>query len=481
MIKIIERASIETKSFNLNFDNNPDLKKSSENQNKPVPEKSDTDIQKNSEDLGKYPVIWINGVVIESNNIVRLTLNNDGFVPYLTLEFSDPTNKIIDEKFPTDNSIVSIFKESTNKALMAIKMDFKVTDFSIIKGSANKETITYYIDAIVDIDDFYLMNYESYKGTSFNVLKDLSKDMKLGFATNINTTNDNMIWINTANYKVEFLKDIVERSYIDDDTFLFGYLDFFYNFNYVDIETQLKDDISEQMNSLDRESSVKDGKDDQVPLILSNNPDYANNNMFINKYTVENSSTNINLQYGYKHYAIYYNRSDDEIKNYSLDNITTDDGNTVVMKGNENDNNILYNTMVNHTWMGKVDVDNVHTNYLHTTLQNKNNLKFLQKIKIKIRLSKVNYGLYRFQKVLVELYNMGKMSETTSADKSQEKIDGVGQHDDKIIHKLSGEWLITAINFIFSTKEGGVVQELTLVKRELTKEYTFPRRPKNKK
>ena len=73
---------------------------------------------------------------------------------------------------------------------------------------------------------------------------------------------------------------------------------------------------------------------------------------------------------------------------------------------------------------------------------------------------------------------MGKSTDSKDADKSKEKMEGVGQHDDKIIHKLSGEWLITSINMVFS-KDDGVIQELTLVKRELTKEYTFPRRPKS--
>lgn len=97
-------------------------------------------------------------------------------------------------------------------------------------------------------------------------------------------------------------------------------------------------------------------------------------------------------------------------------------------------------------------------------------------------MKKPNYGLYRFQKVLVELYNFGKPdNEEEVYGKRPENIEDEGQYDNKIINKLSGEWLITAINFTFSTKEGNV-QELTLVKRELTDVYNFPRREsKNKK
>jgi len=479
MIEIIERATIETKEYNLDFANNPELKKRNKNQGIDTPEKSDQEIDKNVDDLGKYPIVYIDGVMIEFTNVITLELYNDGYLPSLKLEFSDPTNKLTDENFPLDNSIISIFKESTNKSLMAIKMDFKITDFTIIKGTSG-EALTFLIEAIVNVDDFFLMNFESYKGTSYKILKDISLEMGLGFASNINSTDDDMVWINNANYRIEFMKDIVERSYIDDDTFLFGYIDYYYNFNFVDIEKQLKDDISEQMNLLDNPQESKAEKEEkETPLILSNNPDQDSSNMMINKYTIVNSSTNINLQYGYRHVATYYNKTDDEIKRYDLDSITDDDDNSIVLKGLPDENNGLFDNMKNGTYMGKQDFYNVHENYLHTILQNRLNLKFLQKLKMKVKMNKVNYGLYRFQKVLVELYNMGKTPENNTDGKkpADTPLEGAKQHDDMIINKLSGEWLITAINITYSKKNGNS-QEITLVKRELTEEYKFPRRQK---
>jgi len=323
------------------------------------------------------------------------------------------------------------------------------------------------------------MNFESFKGDSYKVLKKLSLEMGLGFASNINTTNDDMVWVNNANYRIEFMKDIVERSYIDDDTFLFGYLDYYYNFNFVDIEKQLKDDISEQMNMLDRQQVSKDEKENITPLILSNNPDQSSSNTKIDKYTLVNTSTKINLEYGYRHVATYYNKIDDEIKRYALDSITDDNDNSIVLKGLPGENNGLFDNMKNGTWMGKLDTDNVHENYLHTIVQNKLNLKFLQKLKMKVKMNKVNYGLYRFQKVAVELYNMGKTpnNDTSGQEPAKTPVDAAKQHDDMIINKLSGEWLITSINITYSKKDGNS-QELTLVKRELTEEYKFPRRQK---
>ena len=286
-----------------------------------------------------------------------------------------------------------------------------------------------------------------------------------------------MVWINPYFYKIEFMNEIVKKSYLSDETYLFGYIDFFYNFNYVDIEKQLQDDISEQINITDDEQLAKDEKPKEIPLILSNNPDKSNSNLFINKYTIDDESTSINLNLGYRYYSLNYNKSDATINRQLLDSIS-DAGNidNIVLKDNTEDS-FMYENHIGGEWSGKMDIDNVHENFLHTTIQNKNNLKFLQKLKMTIKMERPNYGLYRFQKVLLELYNLNKLNNKDDDNKKVSDMDMAGQYDDKIIHKFSGEWLITAINFLFNKADGNY-QEITLVKRELTKEYTFPRRVK---
>ena len=129
---------------------------------------------------------------------------------------------------------------------------------------------------------------------------------------------------------------------------------------------------------------------------------------------------------------------------------------------------MLYDEQKRFNWNGKFDEDNVHKNYLYAEYSNIQNLVFLQKLKMTIQLNKPNFNLYRFQKVNVELFNLGKpdTTETKPDDPSKDN------YENKIINKLSGEWLITSINYTFSNKEGNT-QEVTLIKRELTKKYEF--------
>ena len=473
MIEIIERSTIETFPMEFDYNKNADSKKLTGD----VP-KTDEEIDFNLKQTGKYPLIYLNGVIIEDKDMRMFKLYNDLFIPSLELEFSDPTNKIIDEEYPGDDAIISVFKKSDEDGYMGIKMDFKITNFKTIKATSN-DAVYFRIEAIVNVDDLYLMNFESFKGTSYNTLKDLATKMKLGFASNVKNTDDDMVWINPANYKFKFIQSIISNSYLADDTFLFGYIDYYYNLNYVDIESQLKEDISTQMTILDKSNVAKDAKTTEIPLILTNNPDRNNTNMYIEKYTIDNNSTSVNLMFCYRHMIRYYDKTADDIKMYALDNISDEgDNSNIILKGKDGKTNGLYENLINNEWMGKLDTDNVHKNYLHSQLQNKNNLKFLQKLKMTIRMKTPNYGLYRFQKVLVELYNLGKINtKEETSDVDVEKMTTDDQYDKNIIHKMSGEWLITAINYNFSTDDGNS-QEITLVKRELTSKYTFPRKNK---
>ena len=463
MINVLDRPTIVLTPIEINYSDKVD---------------DDKDIQYNSEQYGKYPYVYISGATIESKDIKFLKISNDTMYPTLEMEFTDPTSTLIDDKYPIDGEVISIFIKASSDILMPIRMDFLIVEFHTLKESDSSDTLTFKLEGILNVEDLYIIKSESFNETSFNVIRNLSKKMKLGFASNVQKTNDSMVWINGSNYRYNFLREMITHSYISDATFLFGYVDFYYNFNYVDIETALQEDISDQVNVTNSQEVVKDGKETTTPLILTNHPDRNSTNMYISKYIIDNQTTQVNLEKGYIQMDSQYDKTMDKYDDFVLDTISDSgtDG-RIIMKGSK-ENNYLYNNLIKSTWMGKLDEDNVHENYLYAGLQNTNNLKFLQKLKMVIKMKNPNYNLYRFQKVLVELYNLGKLetNEDTSGEKETKDI-GDDQYDNKIINKLSGEWLITGINFSFSRTEGNF-QEITMVKRELTSKYIFKRKQK---
>jgi len=467
MIEIKHRANIKTIELEYNYSDDV----------------SDEHAEDQKDEVGIMPIVYINKQNIDSSNINLLKIYNNKIYPMIELEFYDATNEIIMKKYLPDESIISVFKKSTSSILMDIRMDFKVTEVKIITEENNKQKIK--LVGIININGLFLYNIESYDNSSYNTLDELSKDMELGFSSNISDTNDKMVWLNPSEIRLEFIKNIIEHSYIDDTTYLFGYIDFYYNFNYIDINKQINSNISEQMNIDEAEQITKTTESNEpVPLILTNHDNNTSTNMYISKYNIIQDSTKNNINLGYRYKYNIFNKSKNDITKYNIDSITDSD-NKIPLKGNPYiEDTTLYDKSIKTVWLGKIDIDNVHENYLYSKLQNRNNLYFTQNLKMVIKLKKPNYGLYRFQKVLLELYN------NTNTDKENKvtKVKGGnikeydittdvdGDKKSKIIHKLSGEWLITAINFIFD--KNGNNQEITLIKRELTEEYTFPRNKK---
>jgi hypothetical protein len=151
-------------------------------------------------------------------------------------------------------------------------------------------------------------------------------------------------------------------------------------------------------------------------------------------------------------------------------------GNQIVLKDTPNSNANFVNNVVGGTYLGKLDRDNVHPNYLYSYQQNMNNLDFLQKVKMTLTLrGSMNFILYRFQKILIKIYDFNdivKMKNETNPNVTSVQ-DSANLDESKINHRLSGEWLITAINYTYNIEYGNV-QELTLVKRELTSVYSIP-------
>ena len=76
------------------------------------------------------------------------------------------------------------------------------------------------------------------------MLKKICKELELGFNSNIKDTKDSMPWRNTNKKPYEFMDDIISRSYINDESYMAGYIDYYYCFNYVDVEKEMNRNTS---------------------------------------------------------------------------------------------------------------------------------------------------------------------------------------------------------------------------------------------
>lgn len=443
MIEVINRATLKTQDIKIKYEPSTDTKV----------------VEDNANQIGKYPYVYINGLVIQYNDIISLLLFNSKFLPEIELQFRDPTNKIIDPLFPVDDEIVSIFIQSNSELLMPVRMDFKITNFNIIKEDND---ISYMLTGVLNVSNLFYTPFSSYNMTSYNVLKKLSEESELGFCSNIKDTDDKMSWINPSETNLDFITEILKFAYLSQDAFLWAYIDFYYNLVYVDIEQLLNEDIKDNKQLANKRVFDYNQVDDLEDLIMTNHPDKNGSSLYINKYNLLNSSTFVNLNQGYHAFVYYHDTNTTLIYKILLDSISHSgkDNDQVIMKGKIGDFKTLYANNINNVFMGKQDSDNVHEKFLYANQQNSNNLNFLQKVKMKVVLNSTNFNLYRLQLLQLNLYKTGELDNPDAQNLDKE-------YDSKLNKALSGNWLITGINYTFS-KQKGNTQEISLVKREIT-------------
>jgi hypothetical protein len=410
-------------------------------------------------DIGKNPLVWYNGIVIPESYIESFYLNSDNFFPTLQIYFSDETSEMINTAFAQDNTTISIFIDSRTKdsgnamVLKPIRMDFKLVDFAYIE-----EDNLYYIQGVPDIDGLYLQSIKSFRDkTSFQTLKDLSQDLKLGFNSNVSDTNDAMNWMNMNLENYQFIKDVTKKSYKNDNSFFTSFVDYQYNLNFIDVEKQLQESLDVKgVLTLGDEglNEASSQKIEDLYIVSANYIDSKYNNLY-ESYEVLNKSTKISLNNGYRTKIYYYDKTgnwEQKAGTFLKFNLETNtDGRGIIMKSYPEDDsdNGFFKQNSKSTYLPITDIDNTHKNYNFSHVLNEKNLEELDKVSIKITMREPNFNFYKFQKIRVFVMNVN-----------------VGQ-DVPINKRLTGGWLIKSINYYFDNNTQ-LKQELVMIKRELS-------------
>ena len=349
-----------------------------------------------------------------------------------------------DKGFPLDDTKITIFLNPRSTLLNEVHISFKISKFSISQG-------VYNLTGTIDVSSLYVKEFKSYPSmTSFKAFQQIAKDIGLGFSSNINDTNDQMTWINTGDVLHDFMDSIVENSYMSDKTYLMYYIDLYYNLTYVDLEKEFNRDIKKELgvDNLGLESIANIQDQERVSQFwLTNDAVKETTNSYFKTYKIINNSTQLSLQEGYRTQTKFYDELNKDFLIFNIDSITDNADSKIIMKASPQDE-VFYNQNTNLIYTGKLDVDNMHNNYLYALVQNDRNLIELEKIGLEIEMGNPNFSLYKYQKVYILISN-------------QAPTPAMSQNN----NRLSGEWLITDISFKFD----GITmnQILRLVKKSL--------------
>lgn len=396
--------------------------------------------------LGYIPFIWYNGYQINYTDIKYFSLYHDGIIPKCKIVFTDTFNIMKSEGFPLDDTKIQVFINAKSANLKSIHMEFKIQNF---QDNGNN---SYTVFGTVNIPELYLKRYKSYnQKTSLESIQDLCKEMSIGFNSNMDNSGDKMTWVNGGKKNFQFLDDIILNSYKSDNSFLVGYIDYYYCFNYVDVEKELSRDTKNDVGIDTSGTSAQSNKteDERITsLILTNDSSFRDSSMYFNKWKIRNDSTSISLKKGYLTKVKFYEDVNKDFLVFDVDSITTEGTQTVILKGAPQDEKFFkdnYSTV----WMGKIDMDNAHKNYNYSVVQNRMNLDDLVKISIDIELPNPNFNLYKFQKIFISFINAAP---TPTAGLIQER--------------LKGDWMLIDVTFVFSG--GKMKQMIKAIKRELS-------------
>ena len=408
---------------------------------KPIEFGSDGDKKKLSE-IGKKPLIWFNDVQIDV--ISKFRISSSGFLPTLYLEFKDNYSFYDNLRFPNDDARIRVFISSRSELLRPIYCEFKVTSFN--KMGQNE----YKLEGILNVNRMYVSKVESFNNsTSFEVLKKIAQLSKLGYSVNVNGTSDNMTWINPGDRVMEFSKDVIKRSYRSDQSFMYGFVDFYYNLNFLDIEEQLNFDLTKQTGILtgglnEIQDKLALGKENEaLYMYLTNDQSSSTTPNYFESYKIFNSSTSKSIKEGYNNRVKYYDWQSKELLIFNMGTITNDDN--VILKAEDDE---FFKENIKQHWEGRLLSNNAHGNYHFANIQNNININEIQKIGIEVILPNPNFNLYRFMKIYVLLLNQG--------------ITEINPLHNK---KLSGEWLIIDIQLYFDG--GAMKQKVKMIRRDL--------------
>lgn len=453
---------------------------------------------------GYVPLLKINGNVFQQDDVESMVLNLTGKYPTLSATLYDTQGFFTVAQFPRDGDIVSLrIKVDKNGTYKDIRMDFHILEFrgtpatTQEMGEGNNK---YSLNAIAKLPGLYSEECKSYgKATSYDHLIEISKDLQLGFATNLESTSDEMTRLCAFQTKLSLLDEVVAHSYAGDESFQTYAIDPYYYVNFVDLQKVFDAPEEVEMDEMittaifkerSQDSDEGDGKN-PAQLILTNHHDASGTRTHFDKYNLVNESTRIALENGYRRTMQYFdfNEEGGKLLEFDVESLvsSTIKDNEEPLKGSTASKNDEYNTHSKHKFIGiQHSADNVHQNWSYGFINNYQNLVELDKMKLVVELDAANPSIYRFMKIPVAIYNYSKNAMVaTETEKKLKKENGFQTKEEEMASGrntgessveepqdaymldefLSAYYVVMGITYNYR-EDKGMTQRLHLVRRE---------------
>ena len=442
------------------------------------PENQQVTTIKPSKVLGSFfPYIVINAFEFAINDVIFFELINSEFIPSIRVRVRDNTGMFMGRHFPKDGDVLSFWIRANNEnTFKPIRIDFDILNIDPDRTSNQDRASTFNIFGQMKVPGLLAENNFAYRNlSSWDTLLNMSEKLGLGFASNESDTDDKMTWINPTGINSTFIKHVIDNSYKDNNSFFHGFIDPYYVFNFININSLFSVDAeveeSEVYVTNTADLGITDDENKSIipsPMILTNHEQYQGTTKFLVSYKMFNTSGRVFLTNGYSRYVQYFDTETFESLVGLIDPQTTTRSEKYVhLKGRmiwKNDEFVsegIKDIQVKQRYMGKRG-KNMHTVFPYSNMLNYQNMQEIFKMGMYVELESADMTLYRYQNIPVYIFEydvaVKKFLEDTSVQ--EEEIPEMSMNK-----FLSGNYLIAGIDY-FWDYPGPIRQRLTLIRRE---------------
>ena len=452
------RDKVALKMIDVLIENEDSRKKESEN--------------KPSKILGSFfPYVTIHdyysqklGFIIEYKDILHFELKSKSMIPSLSIRFADSSNYFSTFDYKMDNSVLNLYIKANNEELLK-PLHLNLDILGIKQSGIYESYKCYTLECQLRIPNLYNEFCTAYtEMTSFDALLEIAKELKLGFYSNDEDTNDIMTWINPYTTAYEFISHLTDYSYKDQESFYTSYIDVYYNLTLANVNKCLLNDtinVAEIYTGL-RDLKNVDATFEPIKLFLTNRTEYSGLTRFVTNYKLINTTTRSILENGYQRKLQYYDMTansyltDESMNIIPLAKSDYDEAEDVIYGGL---NNEYVDSYIKYKYLGKQN-ENVHDYFQYSKIWNYHNLSTLTQNVLVLDLKGVDLSLYRYQTVPVILFSYDATANKGLSSLTKTQVNAV-----QLNEVLSGKYVIIAIDWIY-TYPNSFFQRLYLVKRK---------------
>lgn len=387
-----------------------------------------------------FPFIQVGKYKFTHDSIRSLKLEEDSFLPEITVTLIDTNGNLNSAFFPKADEKLSVYIRSKKEQYKPIRADFLITDVTpMSSGNSEMEmhgkTKTFTISGVLFIPKLWTYNIKAYREqSSFELFKQLAREMLIGYATNEVSTDDKMTWINPNwNYET-FIKESTKHVWKDDNSFFQTYIDKYYYLNLINVNNQFSDEqsfddfIYHSLTMTDYLNKEEEVEDSAFPLIFSNYSKLRRSPMFITSYNL-NSNLGLNLiENGVQRKMNYYdfnlpeeNNLQNKYINLFVEPLITQ--NLKTKKNSLRPTDETLKKLEVHKWSG-IDYGNGHLNYIFSKFNNFHNNTELNNIQLRITTLGANLNVIRGMRVPILIVNENSPENTHSNEYEEKELDG---------------------------------------------------------